>query len=77
MREANSDLESTVTITENELTVFIISLIHTLKRSKKKCGRLEVDNLLQESTEFKISSAVFTEILKSLTGKQDKSFTTR
>ena len=66
MGEANSDSESTVTITEEELTLLIISSIHTLKRNKKKCGRLEVYNLVKESVEFKISPEVFTETLNSL-----------
>ena len=35
MEEANYDLESTVTITEDELTLLTISSIHTLKRNKK------------------------------------------
>ena len=35
MAEANSDLESIVTIIENELTLLIISSLHTLKRNKK------------------------------------------
>ena len=35
MGEANYDLESFVTITENELTLLIISSIHTLKKNKK------------------------------------------
>ena len=65
MGEANSDLESIVTITENELTL-IISSIHTLKRNKKKRGKLEVYNLVKESVEFEISSYVFTETLNSL-----------
>ena len=50
MGEANSDSESIVTITENELTLLIISSIHTLKRNKN--GRLEVYNLVKESVEF-------------------------
>ena len=65
MGEANSDSES-VTITEDELTLFIISSIHTLKRNKKKCGRLEVYNLVKGSVEFEISSEVFIETLNSL-----------
>ena len=36
MGEANSDWESIVTITEDELTLLIISSIHTMKRDKKK-----------------------------------------
>ena len=36
MGEANSDWESVVTITEDELTLLIISSIHTMKRDKKK-----------------------------------------
>ena len=35
MREANYDWESIVTITEDELTLLIITSIHTLKRNKK------------------------------------------
>ena len=35
MGEANSDSESVVTITENELKLLIISSIHTLKVNKK------------------------------------------
>ena len=66
MGEANSDSESIVTITENELTLLIISSIHTLKRNQKKCGRLEVHNLLKASVDFKISSDVFTGKLNSL-----------
>ena len=66
MGEANFDLESIVIITENELTLLIISSIHTLKRNKKRCGRLEVYNLVKESVEFEISSDVFTETLNSL-----------
>ena len=68
MGEANSDSESIVTITDDELTLLIISSIHTLKRNnkKKKCGKLEVYNLLKESVEFEISSEVFTEIVNSL-----------
>ena len=60
MGEANSDSESIVTITENELTFY------TLKRNKKKCGRLEVYNLVKESVEFEISSDVFSETLDFL-----------
>ena len=66
MGEANSDLESPVNITEDKLTLLIISSIHTLKRNKRKCDRLEVyilvkDRLevcilVKESVEFKISS---------------------
>ena len=66
MGEANSDSESIVTITDNELTLLIVSSIHTLKRNKRKCGRLEVYNLVKESVELKISSEVFTETLNSL-----------
>ena len=68
MEEANSNLESIVTITENELTLLIISSIHTLKRSKKDMVDLiEVCNIVEESVEFEISSDVFTETLNSLT----------
>ena len=35
MGEANYDLESFVTITENELILLIISSIDTLKKNKK------------------------------------------
>ena len=35
MGEANSDSESAVTITEDELTFLVISSIHTLKRNKR------------------------------------------
>ena len=66
MGEANSDSKSIVTITEDELTLLIISSIHTLKRNKKKCGKLEVYNLVKESVEFEMSSDVFTETLNSL-----------
>ena len=62
MGEANSDSEST----ENEFTLLIISSIHTLKRNFKKCGRLEVCNLVKESIELEKSSDVFTETLNSL-----------
>ena len=55
MADINSDLESIVNITEDEFTLLIISSIHMLKRNKKKCGRLEVYDLEQESAEFKIS----------------------
>ena len=58
MGEANSDSESTVTITEDELTLLIISSIHTLMKIKKKIVRLEVYNLVKEPVEFKISSEV-------------------
>ena len=66
MGEANSDSESIFAITENELTLLIISSIHSLKRNKKKSGRLKVYNLVKESVEFEISSDVFTETLNSL-----------
>ena len=66
MGEANSDSESIVTITEDELTLLIISSIHTLKGNKTKCGRLELYNIVKESPEFEISSEVFTETLNSL-----------
>ena len=65
MGEANSNSESIVTITEDELTLLIFSSIHTLKRNKKS-GRLEVYNSVKESVEFEISSEVFTETLNSL-----------
>ena len=66
MEEANSDSESIVTITGDELTLLIISSIHTLKKNKKICGGLGAYNLVKESVEFKISSKVFTEMLNSL-----------
>ena len=62
MREANYDWESIVIITDNELTLLIITSI----RETKKCGRLEVYNLVKESVEFEKSSDVFTETLYSL-----------
>ena len=65
MGEANSDSESVVTFTENELTLLIISSIHTLKRNKKMRQTRSV-NLVKESVEFEISSDVFTETLNSL-----------
>ena len=70
MGEANFDSESIVTITGNELTLVIITSIHTLKRNKKKCGRQEVYNLVKESVEFEISSEVFTEIISYLIEKK-------
>ena len=36
------------------------------EEKQKKCGRLEVYNLVKESVEFEISSGVFTETLSSL-----------
>ena len=45
MGGANSDSESIVTNTEDELA--IISSIHTLNRNKKKCVRLELYNLVK------------------------------
>ena len=62
MGEASYDSESIVIITEDELTLLIISSTDMLKRNYKS-GRLEVYNLVQESNlvEFKISSEVFTE----------------
>ena len=71
MGEAISDWESIVTITEDKLTLLIISSIHMLKRNNnnKKCGRLEVYNLynlVKESVEFEVSSEVFTETLNFL-----------
>ena len=65
MGEANSDLESVVSITENELTFFIIPSTHMWKQDK--CGGLEVYDLVKKSIEFKIFSEVFTETLNSLT----------
>ena len=70
MGEANFDSESIVTITGNELTLVIITSIHTLKRNKKKCGRQEVYNLVKESVEFEISSEVFTETINYLIENQ-------
>ena len=40
MRESNPDAESLFTITADELTLLIISSIHTLKRNKQECSRL-------------------------------------
>ena len=37
-----------------------------LKRNRKKCGRLEVYNVVKDPIEFKISSEVLTEKLNSL-----------
>ena len=48
MGEANTDSESVVFITEDGLTLLIIASIHMLKRNKKKCGRLEMYNLIKE-----------------------------
>ena len=47
------------------------SLFHQYTRwretnKQKKCGRLEMYNLVKESVEFKISSEIFTETLNSL-----------
>ena len=53
-------------MTEDESTLFIILSIHTLKRNKKKCDKIEMYNLEKESVEFKISSEVFTKTLNSL-----------
>ena len=58
------------------MTLLIISSIHTLKRNKKKCGKLEVYNLVKESVEFEISSEVFTETLSSLIYKESVIVTT-
>ena len=55
MREANSDSESIVTITEDELKLAIISSIHTLNRNKKKCVRLELHNLVKQSYNLKLN----------------------
>ena len=58
----NRSLLLLVTMTEDELTtLLVISSIHMLKRNKKKCGRLEVYNLVKESVKFEISSNAFTE----------------
>ena len=54
MGEATSDSECIVTIIEDELTPVIFSSIHTLKTNKKRCGRLEVCNLVKKTVEFKI-----------------------
>ena len=66
MEEANSDSESIVTFTKDELTLLIISSIHSLEKNKKKFGGLVAYNLVKESVEFKISLKVFTETLNSL-----------
>ena len=65
MAEANSDLESIVTIIENELTLLIISSLHTLKRNKKIWQTRSV-YFSERAVEFEISSGVFTETLNSL-----------
>ena len=64
MGETNSDSESIVTITENELTLLSISSIHTLDRNKKQCGRLEVNNRWVPWIRNVLD--VFTETLNSL-----------
>ena len=64
MGETNSDSESIVTITENELTLLSISSIHTLGRNKKQCGRLEVNNRWVPWIRNVLD--VFTETLNSL-----------
>ena len=66
MGESNSDSEFMVTITDDKLTLLIISSLQTLQRNKKKCGRLEVYNLLKDPIEFKISLEVLTGTLNSL-----------
>ena len=60
-----SDSESVIAISEDQLALLITTSIQTLKR-KKKCGREEVYNLVNESIECKISSEAFNEILNSL-----------
>ena len=66
MGESNSDSEFMVTITDDKLTLLIISSLQTLQRNKKKYGRLEVYNLLKDPVEFKISLEVLTGTLNSL-----------
>ena len=66
MGEEISDSESVVAIGEEELALLIKTSIQTLKRKKKKCGRKEVFNLVNESIEYKISLETFNETLNSL-----------
>ena len=66
MGEEMSDSESVTAISEDQLAFLITTSIQTLKRKKKKCGREEVYNLLNESIESKISSEAFNEILNAL-----------
>ena len=66
MGEEISDSESTIAIGEEELALLIKTSIQTLKRKKKKCGRKEVFNLVNESIEYKISLETFNETLNSL-----------
>ena len=66
MGEEISDSESVVAIDEEELALLIKTSIQTLKRKKKKCGRKEVFNLVNESIEYKISLEIFDETLNSL-----------
>ena len=53
-------------INDNELEMLVITSIHTLKRSKKKCGREDVYNLVKESLDHEISIENFNETLNSL-----------
>ena len=66
MGEEMSDSESVTAISEDQLALLITTSIQTLKRKKKKCGREEVFNLVNESIECKISFEAFNEILNSL-----------
>ena len=66
MGEEISDSESAVAIDEEELALLIKTSIQTLKRKKKKCGRKEVFNLVNDSIEYKISLEIFDETLNSL-----------
>ena len=66
MGEKISDSESVVAIGEEELALLIKTSTQTLKRKKKKCGRKEVFNLVNESIEYKISLETFNETLNSL-----------
>ena len=61
-----SDSESVTAISEDQLALLITTSIQTLKRKKKKCGREEVFNLVNESIACNISSEAFNEILHSL-----------
>ena len=66
MGEQISDSESVIAISEDELALLITTSIQTLKTKKKKCGREDIYNLVNESIEYKISSEEFHEILNSL-----------
>ena len=66
MGEEMSASESVTAISEDQLALLITTSIQPLKRKKKKCGREEVFNLVNESIECKISSEAFNEILNSL-----------